>query len=59
MLPRLSKAQSFQPTTFTKSNGINASTFVPSFAPSIQAQVPQSMPEFKMNFKATARRANF
>lgn len=31
----------------------------PSFAPKIQVPVPDSMPEFKMNFKASQRRSNF
>lgn len=55
-MPKMTKAQSFQPGTF------NAREFVPSqtnFTPQIQVKVPESMPEVKMNFKASARRANF
>jgi hypothetical protein len=56
--PQLSKAQSFQQShPACNNNGYSAQA--PSFTPKIQVPVPESMPEFKMPFKASSRRTNF
>jgi len=53
--PQLSKAKSFHPGSAFNSQCLQA----PTFAPKIQVPVPDAMPEFKMNFKASSRRSNF
>lgn len=59
-VPRLSKAQSFQPSTAFKSSSYGFHQQSPSFTPKIQVNVPQAMPEFNMNFDAGCmRRSNY
>lgn len=59
-VPRLSKAQSFQPSTAFKGSSYGFHQQSHDFTPKIQVNVPQTMPEFKMNFdEGSMRRSNF
>lgn len=57
-MPKLFKAQSFQQSQPAFNSQYSAHQ-APTFTPTIQVPVPESMPEFKMPFKASSRRANF